>query len=869
MQSIAISGMYSVHYPQAYRSFTQNMGWSTGVITWAGMQHSIDQFRSQTGGNLTTSNFTRLQQTTLIFGNQTSQEVTSSSLLANTTSAAANSTDSETRRLMKRWAYEAGISTSNIIFKRDANTTSTDTSNEKRYVSIVSGIKAYVESLTIPDTNTFMTLLIWWAIIVAACIAGILSFKLFLELWCLRNTGKRSRFEGFRQRYWLFLGSTLVRIITLLYGVWVLYCLYQFKIADSWGVKLLAGLTLGIFTLVLLLYAARICFLAYRAKREPNGLEILFSHKPWIRKYGLFYDQFKVKFWWAFIPVFLASFGRNAFLALGYGNGLVQIVGQLVIDILLCLFFAVALPFNTKMGNGINLSIQIVRVISLIFLLVFTVQLNVNRIAVTGIGMALIVIQAVLAVVLALLIFTNAVLGVMNMTCGKRLRLRRERKQQAKLEKKRLKAEASNRNLLHDMDEKRVENSSVEYSSYASSEPSNSTPQSPDHVLISRDAAPPASDAIAVAPSTPATESKARVLVSANETPEYKSDPEDGGFIFTEDVESDHRGNYSIAGTHDKPVGGWKRHLTKLGAASGLSKKKSIKEEPVDSGSQENLSRLSATSQAFGVFHNGTAVTSSYTELQPPPAITSTGSSSEEDRAGTTDSSSVGGTREEEEAAAVGGVKQRSVNPKTIRSSLTGTHGAVVAPMHASFGDENNMTIDSATGALSRSSVVSTSSGVSPTASAQGGKSARPFSMVSAASSQFQHTPRNAAPPSGQDALFANPFADSTDGDLISAQQALLIAPGSSSLGHHAVVPRPRSSSVTFAEPASGTITRTGEIPESVQRQMSQEIDKILLPPPPPALGPATRSANTTSSDANVSFYSVEEEEEGSMSDVK
>lgn len=497
MQTIAVSGMYSVDYPDVYRKFTQNVSWSAGIITWEGMQNSIDNFRERTGGNLTQSSVETLKETTLIYGNRTNlgsselSEVSSplvdKSLVSHDTMA----------RILHKFirATTATVTTATEDNSQYANgddplapgeyNITSPGQSEKKYVTVVTGIKAYVETLTIPSTNTFMTLLIWWAILAAACIAGILSFKLFLEIWCWSS--KKSRFEGFRERYWLFLGSTLVRIITILYGVWVLYCLYQFKLGDdSWGAQLLAGLTLGLFTLVLLGYAARICFLAHKAQKEKNGLEYLFEHKPWLRKYGLFYDQFKIKYWWAFIPMFLASFGRNAFLALGNGNGLVQVIGQLVIDILLCAFFAITMPFNTKMANGINLAIQVVRCISLIFLLIFTVQLNVRRIAVAGVGMALIVIQSLLSVLLAVLILANACLGIFNMTCGGKKKKKKEEEEKKRKEEEAAAAAAAVEAAQHDdlenshstrnlLDEKQRIPGDISYSSFSSTEPSSSS----------------------------------------------------------------------------------------------------------------------------------------------------------------------------------------------------------------------------------------------------------------------------------------------------------------------------------------------------------------------------------------------------------
>lgn len=408
LQGIAISGMYSLNYPSAYRNFSQNVGWSTGMITWGGMQKSIDNFRKRTGGNLTGSSYERLQQTILVYLNDQNKNLTSID-----TPIGSNSTSKISLLSVK---FKKTV---DRLLVRDSNDTSEVVGDDKKYVSIVTGIKAYVEKLTIPDTNTFMTLLIWWAIIIGACIAVILAVKLALEIWSIKGNPKQ-KFRNFRKRYWMFLGSTLIRLILIFYGLWVLYCFYQFKIGDSWGTRLLAGILFGTLTIILVGFTLRIVLLARQASKERGGLDYLFKHTPWIRKYGLFYDQFKVRYWWCFIPVLMASFGRNAFIALGYGNGMVQVIGQLVIDILLALLFIITMPFNTKMGNSINLAIQIVRVISLALLLTFAFQFNLKGITATGIGLALIVIQAALTILLAFLILMNACVGISKMVCGKR-----------------------------------------------------------------------------------------------------------------------------------------------------------------------------------------------------------------------------------------------------------------------------------------------------------------------------------------------------------------------------------------------------------------------------------------------------------------
>ncbi|KAG5368437.1 putative flavin carrier protein 3 [Yarrowia sp. C11] len=408
VQGIATAGMMSVNYPSVYSSFSQNVGWSVGIISWDGLQHQIDDFRNSTGGNLKKSSLTQLKQATLIRKNQTNGAMYGGSLTNNETLA------ERTVQLFAR-QMDANSSDTNGTFSMGfgggGGTPTSSGEPQKTGVSLVQGLKAYVEELSIPSTNTFMTVLVWFCIIMAAAVTLIMAVKLALEVYCRWYKPLGKNLENFRRRYWIHLGSTIVRVVLVLYGLGVLYCCFQFKQNDSWAATVLAAITLALMTLTLLALTARIFFLALYASREKGGLEYLFSHKPWIRKYGLFYDQFQVKYWWCFVVFIAASFGRNAFLALGYGHGMVQVVGQLVIDCLVFIFVCWLKPFNTKMGNWINIAIAVIRIVSMVLILTFTVELNMTKISTTGTGLALIVVQAVLFCSLTLLIFANFVYG--------------------------------------------------------------------------------------------------------------------------------------------------------------------------------------------------------------------------------------------------------------------------------------------------------------------------------------------------------------------------------------------------------------------------------------------------------------------------
>jgi hypothetical protein len=178
-QGMAMNGMMSVNLPPIYRSFAKNFAFSTGLIPWTAMQQSIDSFREKTGGNLTEDSVQFLQNATLVFGD-----------------ASTENTTSIVKRALR--VYLRQITTS-------VNTTAAETSTNADPISLietrVNGISAYVQDLSVPRANTFMTILLILAIIIAAIAVTILLFKLILEFWALFGSFPKS-LTGFREHYW-------------------------------------------------------------------------------------------------------------------------------------------------------------------------------------------------------------------------------------------------------------------------------------------------------------------------------------------------------------------------------------------------------------------------------------------------------------------------------------------------------------------------------------------------------------------------------------------------------------------------------------------------------------------------------------------
>ncbi|KAK5115557.1 hypothetical protein LTR62_001216 [Meristemomyces frigidus] len=400
-QGLAMNGMMSVKYPQVYQSFSANFAFSTGLVSWSQMQTTIDNFRANTGGNLTGDSYNYLKNNaTLVY------------------SAGSNTTSS---RLMRRafesvllWTRDGTSVTVNGTSANIGSATSSGaaptSSGSNKENHLVSGIEGYVEQLSIPQANTFMTVLLAWAIICAAIIVVILLIKVLLEAWSMFGHIPQSM-ESWRKRFWWRMAKALTNLILLLYGTWTLYCIYQFTAGDSWAAKTLAGITLGLFTVILALFTWRIYIKAHRYKKMEGDASKLYEDKETWVKYNLFYENYKKGYWWLFVPVILYMFAKGCVIAGANGHGLVQTAGQLIVESLMLGLLLWTRPFQRRSGNWINIVIQVTRVISVVCILIFVEELGISQTTKTVTGIVLIAVQCVLTGLLAILLGVNALIN--------------------------------------------------------------------------------------------------------------------------------------------------------------------------------------------------------------------------------------------------------------------------------------------------------------------------------------------------------------------------------------------------------------------------------------------------------------------------
>ena len=384
-QTMQMNGMHSVNYPPVYRAFSKNFAFSGGLIPWNTMQSSIDNFRARTGGNLTQDSVEYLRNSTLVFNDGSDNNPSSFNFVRRSISS---------------------------LFVRDITTSTGDTSSNEppnKVNDIVYGIGAYVEQLTIPQSNTFMTVLLIFAIVVAGITVVILLLKVILEAWALFGRFPK-RLTSFRKRYWLTLAKVITQLILLLYGVWVLYCIFQFRNGDSWAAKILAAITLATFTGILAFFTIKIIAVARKARKANGDTSALYDDKKTWIKYSLFYDAYRQGYWWLFIPAIVYMFAKGCVLAAGDGHGLTQTSGLLIVEGLMLILLLWTRPFATKASQLINIFVQIIRVLSVACILIFVEELGIAQSTKTITGVVLIAVQAGLTGLLAILIAVNAII---------------------------------------------------------------------------------------------------------------------------------------------------------------------------------------------------------------------------------------------------------------------------------------------------------------------------------------------------------------------------------------------------------------------------------------------------------------------------
>lgn len=387
--AIGINGAFSVSYPLICQNFYKNYAIWIGMVEWEWLQKRIDTFRSKTGGSPQGSPSAHRRRSV-----PGSYHVMRS--------------PSTRRKALGRYVAQR-----KQIAKRGTTPS-----------QAVLGIQAYAQKLKIPNQNTFMTIFIVFNLVIVTIILLAIIIRIVL-VFVPQSRLPRSLVK-LKQHYWTSVLSLALRTMLLVYGTWCLFCLYQWKNGDSWAASLLAALSMAIMTGIIVWFSIRIFDIAMHPKTPGrHGSETLFHHKPYLRKYGLLYEQFKSRSWWAYIPLTVYSLLKATLIALADGHGLAQVAGCMACEGFLLAFLIWERAYAIPQANIVNISISVVRLISLLGTFLFVDILAFQETTKTAVGIAIIVLQSVMTVALTILILCNGILPLI-----------KNRKQKAKVQDK-------------------------------------------------------------------------------------------------------------------------------------------------------------------------------------------------------------------------------------------------------------------------------------------------------------------------------------------------------------------------------------------------------------------------------------------------
>ena len=407
-QGLAMNGMMSVNYPPVYRSFTKNFAFSTGIIPWEPLQSGIDRFRSMTGGNLTDDSVKALDNITLVYPDGSTNTVDQGMFKVK------RALDAFT--ILAKRQFNTGLDTSDL-----------DNNNGTEFQKAVSGIEAFANQMRVPGSDLFMTILLIVAIIIAAIVLFLLLFKVILEVWAIWGNFPKG-LAGFRKHYWGSIVRAITSLILVLYGIWVLYCVFQFTRGDSWAAITLAAVTLAIFTGILAFFSWKIWTTSRKLKAAHGDTDALYDDKNFWVKYSLFYDSYKKQYWWLFLPLIFYMATKGCVLAAADGSGRAQTIAVLIVEAVFLILLLWSRPYECKSGNIVNIAIQVVRVLSVVCILVFVEEFGIQQTTQTVTGVVLIAVQSTLTVALVLLIAWHAIEA-----CFKENPHRKRRKEMGKL----------------------------------------------------------------------------------------------------------------------------------------------------------------------------------------------------------------------------------------------------------------------------------------------------------------------------------------------------------------------------------------------------------------------------------------------------
>lgn len=453
---IYYTGALSMNWPSVLVAFWSNFAWAAGMIDVSNMQDSIDRLVGNKRGS-----------TSMLGAAGAGTDATNV--------GGGYDVDKIYRRLAPHEVYRDLHSRKleEMLFKRDdlANTST----GFKWYGNPVraglplpgnySGFAGTLSEEGIPASNAFMTGFIWFLILLLIVGGSILLFKLTLDILYRYKYVKTERFNYFRSHWRAYTIFALLRACYIAFFAMMFLTIFQFTYSAAPGPIAIAAVVCAVFFFGLFglaWYALRSYKLRFgewisdadrvrlgksrlgklvpiskrpvsggstdndlRSSQDKEGHSIaedslvvprgVHDDEEYTKKFGWLASRFRRSRWWFFAAWLVYELVRAVFFAGASGHAMVQVFALLVIEFIAFLFIMAVRPFEGQRLNVIMVYLLGFSKFSTVALsAAFDVSFNLQRITTTVIGVAIIIIQSVLTIVLLLAITISAISSYMS-----------------------------------------------------------------------------------------------------------------------------------------------------------------------------------------------------------------------------------------------------------------------------------------------------------------------------------------------------------------------------------------------------------------------------------------------------------------------
>jgi uncharacterized membrane protein len=377
-QAVAIVGFVAVPLPPIVQAWTQNFGWTMGIIDVDFLQNIATWYQKATGG-------------------------TPATVLNTLTTVSVNVQKRSVATTIK--LLEAAH---NALYKRGSNQIDADTGTYT-----VSGINRVAFINNMESTNLFLTGLIFFCLFVVFTVVCVCLFKGFCELAVKAKWMASDKFQDFRNGWQVVLKGIMFRMVLIGFPQMTILCLWEFTQVDSPAEVVLAIFFFFGMAATLSWAAVKVIMIARRSQQmHRNPAYILYSDPTALNKWGFLYVQFRATAYYFIVPVLLYIVVKGMFIAFAQNSGVVQSVSLVLVEAIALIGSSVLKPWMDKSTNVINISICVVNFLNAIFLMVFSNVFNQPHLATGIMGVIFFIVNAVFALVLLIMIVVVSFLSL-------------------------------------------------------------------------------------------------------------------------------------------------------------------------------------------------------------------------------------------------------------------------------------------------------------------------------------------------------------------------------------------------------------------------------------------------------------------------